>query len=443
MRTKKYNISRKTRKSTTTPTNTWKTVAIHGSPFERGQQHGEQLFKELRRVFYVLPFAVAKSFNVNIDEYYKVCKEQVSPTVKSEFPEFYKELEGIVYGASKHGLNLTIDQLIAWNSLLSMNEYFNKEDPYPERCSAFIATGNATANGEIVMAHNTHCDLVTGSLYNIILYVNPEEGFPFVMQTAPGFIASGTDFFITSNGIVGCETTISNVTYKPHFKNHYPYFCRIRQAIQYGKSLDDYAEIMTTKNAGDYPCSWLFGDIYTNEIMLCELGLKHHNIKRTKNGIYHGMNSAIDDKLRKRETADTSIHDISQSSGARNKRLKQLLYKKYFGKINTTVAKRIIADHYDVYDEMRNPSNLTICNHLYEETQMSYPHAAQDGKIVDSKLAKEMKFLAIWGSSCGKRFSKKEYIKANPSKLDWEPYLTDYPKGRWRVIHHPDHTVGR
>ena len=410
----------------------WKVITIEGQPLERGIQHGKQLYKELKRLLFVFPFIVAKSFNVSLAKYIQVCRKNVKPIIKSEFPEFYQEIEGISKGAHQMGVKISVDEIIAWNCFLSMMEYFNNENK-SQRCSAFIATGNATSSGEIVMAHNTHCDLVTGSLYNIIMYVIPENGFAFVMQTAAGYIASGTDFFISSCGIVGCETTIWGATYQPKFKNNYPYFCRIRQANQYGKTLDDYERIMTTKNAGDYPCSWLFGDIYTNEIMLCEIGLKITNVKRTKNGVYYGMNSAIDDNLRKKETMDDSIDDISQSSGARKKRLHQLLYRKFYGKINSAVAKDILADHYDEYDEKHVPSNLTICNHFYEE-RYGYPHAAQDGKVVDSNLAREMQFWAIWGSSCGKKFSKNEYIRKHPAKADYEPYLIDYPKGNWELI---------
>lgn len=431
---KKKTSTRKISKRSVGTNTSWKVVHIEGAPFERGVQHGRALYKELKRVLYVLPFVIAKQFNVSIDKYITICKKEVKAIIKSDFPEFYQEIEGISKGAKQMGVTMSVDQIIAWNCFLSMTEYFNNYESEPQRCSAFIATGNATTTGEIVMAHNTHCDLVSGSLYNIIMYVTPKEGFPFVMQTAAGFIASGTDFFITSNGIVGCETTISGLTYKPSFHQKYPYFCRLRHAMQYGKTLDDYERIMKEKNAGDYPCSWLFGDIYSNEIMLCEIGHNITSVKRTKNGIYFGMNSAIDETLRKKETDDDSYYDISQSSGARRKRLYNLLYRKHYGKLNVKVAQKILSDHYDVFDKRYSPSNLTVCNHYYEESNFSYPHAAQDGKVVDSSLAKQMKFLGIWGSSCGKSFSKKRYIEDNPSKKDWEPYLVDYPRGYWSVM---------
>jgi hypothetical protein len=428
---------RKTKKqSPSNPTIGWRVVRIYGDPYDRGYQHGELLYKELKRVFFVLPFLIEKTFNITIDKYYDVCKDKISMTVQKHFPEIYQEIRGICDGAAKKGVKFSINQLIAWNSYSSMYEYLLpvKSNHYIQRCSAFIATGTATENGDIVMAHNSHCDFIHGSMFHVVMYVFPSQGFPFVMQTCPGYVCSDSDFFITSSGIVGCETTISKAKYIPEFKGNYPYFCRIRECMQYGSSLDDYARIMTTKNAGDYPCSWLFGNIHTNEIMLCELGLKITNIKRTKNGIFYGMNSAIDRTLRLKETDDKDHYNLNSSVGARNKRFRNLLYKTYYGKLNCQIAKRVLADHYDEHSKKVNPSNRSLCNHHYESEIANRPHAAQDGKVVDSVLARKMQFWGIFGSSCGKAFSVKNYIDKNPMNREWKPYLANYAKGKWVLI---------
>ena len=413
---------------------TWRVIHISGAPFERGYQHGRLLRAELRRIFDTLPFLVEKFFNMTIDKYYTICRTQISPTVKNEFPEFYEEIRGICHGAKNQGLSLTVDQLLAWNAVHSMREYLKltKKNKI-QHCSAFIATGDATTDGQMVMAHNTHCDFVSGSFFNIIMYVTPSTGLPFVMQTCAGFLCSASDFFVTAAGIIGSETTISMAKYLPEFQHKYPFFCRIRQAMQYGRTLDEYAALMVTKNAGDYPCSWLFGDTRTGEIMLCEIGLKLHNIQRTKNGIFYGMNSAMDRRLRTQETLDKSHNDITTSSGARNKRLHHLLHKKYYGKLNCQVAKRILGDHYDEMLHKVHPSNRTVCNHSYEGVSQR-PHGAQDGKVVDTDMAQKMEFWGIFGSSCGKAFSKKQYINEQPMNREWEPHLVDYPKGVWEII---------
>ena len=101
--------------------------------------------------------------------------------------------------------------VIGLNSYMTLYQYF--EGKTAERCSTFIATGSATSDGRVVMAHNTHTDFASGQLLNIIMKITPEKGHEFVMQTSPGLIASSSDWFITKAGIVGCESTISSTTY--------------------------------------------------------------------------------------------------------------------------------------------------------------------------------------------------------------------------------------
>jgi hypothetical protein len=419
----------------------WKVIHIYGTDYERGYAHGVLLVKDLHRVCKSFPFIIKEQFEIPFKKYLKVCKTIISPIIKSQYQEIYSELQGISDGSTKAGCKISVDYLIAWNSILGMVEYFENNDeskkPKLQRCSAFIATGDATKTGEIVMAHNTHGDMVSNSFFNIQMYVTPEKGFAFVMQTAAGFVASGTDWFVSASGIIGCETTISEINYTPQFGKGggHPYFCRIRNAMQYGENLDDYVKYMTENNAGDYANSWLFGDIRSNEIMLCEIGLKVNNIQRTKNGLYYGMNSATSFKLRNEETTDMEYNDMNTSSGARNVRLDSLLNMKYYGKIDTKIAKEIISDHYDVNINTIEPNSHSICIHTYEdEREENYPHKCGDGKVVDSTMAYKMSFLARWGSSCGTHFNVKKYIKKNPEYKEWEKHLIDLPTREWVKI---------
>ena len=65
----------------------------------------------------------------------------------------------------------------------------------------FIATGGMTADGRIVLGHNT----MPASLANcyVVFTSNPPKGTAILMQSVPGWIDSGTDFFITDAGLVG------------------------------------------------------------------------------------------------------------------------------------------------------------------------------------------------------------------------------------------------
>jgi hypothetical protein len=271
---------------------------------------------------------------------------------------------------------------------------------------------------------------------NIIMYVTPSRGHPFVMQTSPGYISSISDWFICESGIIGCESTIAYTNFKPSFGS--PVFCRVREVMQYAKTLDHCIQIMLHDNAGDYACSWQFGNVNTGEIMLLEIGLEKYSLQRTTNGVYYGMNSAIDWSLRKTETDDDAIFNPMKYNGARNIRLNDLLNKKYYSKINTENAKRILADHYDVFLGKFALNGRSICNHSERdppiEDETVIPNGCIDGKVVNTNMAKKMKFIGKFGASCNRVFRKNVFIKKHPEYKKFKPYLRDFPLRKWTTI---------
>ena len=267
-----------------------------------------------------------------------------------------------------------------------------------------------------------------------------DNGMRILYQTFAGFIWSGTDFFVTSAGIIGTETTIGG--FLP-FENNHPICCRIRKAMQYGKTMDEYVDILLDGNSGDYANSWMFGDINTNEIMLLELGLKYHNVKRTKNGYFIGFNAPYDPRIRNLECANTGFDDIRRHQGARRVRLEDLMME-HKGKINLDVAKQIISDHYDVYLNKTNPCSRTCCSH-YDLDAREYvsdptrpkpyqPRGALDGCVMDSTQAAAMSFELRYGNSCGTPFLKDDFCNKNRQWDYLRPYLHDRPQQKWTVF---------
>ena len=413
----------------------WKMIKIYGKPYDRGFAHGFLLKKDLQRMMKILPFLINEFNHIPFSIYLKKSNKLIKPQVIEHFPEYYQELQGISAGARRAGLNISTDYLIAWNSHMSLSYEFKKG--HYDHCSAFIATGKATEKGDIVMAHNTHTNFPSGQLCNIVMQVDPEDGHPFLMQTCAGLVASVTDWFICSTGIVGNETTISGIDYVPQFG--VPFFCRIREAMQYGESLDDYVKIMLKNNAGDYACSWQFGDIRTNEIMLFEIGLKNHSVQRTKNGVFYGMNSAMNDNFRKKVTHDIDHDNISTSVGSRNHRLNDLLNHKYFGKINMEIAKKVMADHYDSYLEKDSQGSRSICKHLESSIEHCkrppfMPFGCTDAKVVNTEMARNNSFWGRFGSGCGRKFSIKKHISMHPEYRHWGKVTEDFTGEKWIKI---------
>ena len=404
----------------------WITVKVSGSYYEMGYQHGQILRKQIEKAREVMKYLVKKYYKTSLSEYVSKCISFVKET--NEWKNIFDELRGIRDGCSSA---MSLNELIAWNMYLSMEEVYGSitglNTGSDQRCSAFIATGSKTVDGKILMAHNTHCDYASGFISNIVMHMAPSAPgtYPFVMQTLPGLVCSSTDWFISETGIIGCETTISKIKYIPDFEKGVPYFFRIRKAMEIGKTLDDYVSIMMEQNAGDYACSWLFGDINTGEIMRFELGKKTHGIDRTKDGLFYGMNSAFSKELLLKETNDTELNDPMTINGSRNVRLNHLLNSQ---KIDLKYAKKVLADHYDHGENKFRKGMRGICKHKECEKGENYKIAgAVDGKVTDATMAKKLKFVGRMGSSCGRVFLRKDYPDV-PDCID------NMPRYKWITL---------
>ena len=424
----------------------WKYISVKGEPKERGYAYGYLCAKDFKEIQKMLNFFMYESYGKKWEYFIEEINIDFKEMTKTEFPEFYEEMEGIVEGCIDNGTKTTIDEIIAWNFYMSIPYWYStrsethvgKEGGSRDRCSAFIAVGDWTSDGKIVCAHNSFTDYVDGQYMNIILDLNPSKGIRFMMQTCACWIWSGSDVFITAKGIIGTETTIGG--FIPYEKK-FPIGYRIRQAMQYGNTLDEYVDILLKENSGDYANSWLFGDINTNEILRIELGLKFHNVERTKNGYFIGFNAPYDPQIRNLECNNSGMYDIRRHQGARQVRLEELM-DKHKGKLNIEIAKEIIADHYDVYLlKEDNPCSRTVCSH-YDLDAREYmsqegrpkpfaAHGVVDGFVMDSELTKKMTFIGRFGNSCGIPFDKNKFCDKHIQWNILRPYLNDRPTQQW------------
>jgi hypothetical protein len=431
--------------------NGWKYISVKGSPRERGYTYGYYSAPDFKQIQVMLKFFMLESYGQTWEYFIKEINNDIKQKSKDDFKEYYEEMEGIAEGCCAAGTKTDIDEIIAWNFYLSISYWYaTKGDSHfsgkegggsKDRCSAFIAVGDWTSDGKIVASHNSFCDFIDGQYMNVVLDLNPDKGCRFLMQTCACWIWSGTDFFVTANGIIGTETTIGGFT---KYENNVPIMYRIRNVMQYGKDLDDCIKMLLDGNSGDYANSWLFGDINTNEIMRIELGLKYYNVERTKNGFFIGFNAAYDPKIRNLECNNSGFYDIRRHQGARLVRLNELM-DEHKGKINIDIAKKIIADHYDVYLEKdENPCSRTVCSH-YDLDAREYmsqadrpkpysPHGACDGTVIDSAMAKNMSFEGRFGNSCGIPFSNKEFFDKHIQWGTFRPYVFDRPTQPWIVF---------
>lgn len=416
--------------------NGWIFLHMEGEPFERGFQRGFLAHTEIKdflnTLTYIVRFETAKEIDFFIDKANELFGSKVSD-------EYNIEMKGMVSGMEKTGGKITFEEMLFLNGFIDIYWYWwNKEKhSHGPGCSAFIATGDATSDGEIVMAHNTWFDYYIAPFCNFIIEIVPDQGHRILMQSWAPFIYSGTDFFITEAGLIGTETTIGG--FEGFNDKKSPVFERARKAMQYANNIDEWVQIMVNKNNGAYANSWLLGNIKTGEIARFELGLNHHSLEKKKNGYFTGSNITENIDILRNETK-AKYDDIRKGNVARRVRWNQLM-KKYFGKIDLHIAKEMLADHHDAYLDKENPCIRTICGHgelddgKFPGISKPYkPGGAFDGKVIDSDLAREWKFWAKWGSPCGIGFEVKNFLEKH-SQYDWlENYLKDIPAQPWTIF---------
>ncbi len=421
--------------------NGWIYLHIEGEAKDRGFQHGYLLAREIAEG--LRTSRACWEYNTAMSWSWLVENATAMFTPKMD-AENLAELDGIAEGMRAAGQPATRGDLIAYNGIIELSGYWwpnelkkIKDAPPPatrESCSSFIATGSMTRDGNIVLGHNTMMDY-EDVLPNVIEDIVPAKGHRILWQTEPGWIHSGTDFFITDSGLVGSETTIGS--FEGFDTNGVPEFTRMRRATQDANSIDQWCQIMRAGNNGGYANAWLLGDIHSREIARLELGLKEVALEKKKDGYFSGSNVAENQKLLRFET-NAKETDIRTSSVARRVRWKQLM-KQYAGKIDLALAKQFEADHFDTYYGKERPDGRTLCGHFDLDNQPAgdWPGipfgcaGTVDSKVVDAKLAGQMSFDARWGTACGRPFSAKQYLDAHP-QFDWMAgLLKDRPSEPW------------
>lgn len=432
----------------------WHRISICGTPYQLGFQHGYLLAPEIIAALESNKFwahwLTAQPFDFFAEHALEI---YVKENLIAE--DLLEELKGITAGIQAAGHEVEFSEIVAYNCFVEV--VFNafgslkkdiKHSPPPARprqfvghcCSAFIATGGATAQGQIVMAHNTWDAYIQGQHFNCIVDMNPDRGHRMVMQASPGYIASMTDFVLTGSGLMVTETTIDghsgfNIK-KP------PAACTARTACQYANSIDEWWSIMLEGNNAGYANSWLLGDRSSGEIARGEIGLDFYNLDRTSSGVFHGQNIPENLSIRNLETRDPDAWSDVSGSGARRVRWRKMLAPDS-APIDIENARCLISDHYDEFLKKEQASSRTICGHLDEDNGMHsttpghppyYPWGTLDAKVADSISAENMYFEGRWGRACGEPFMAEEFLKNNP-QYDWlEGKLMDRPAQNWQQL---------
>ncbi|MCV7394350.1 C45 family autoproteolytic acyltransferase/hydolase [Mycobacterium paraseoulense] len=435
----------------------WIHVAVNGSPAARGFQYGYLVASEYAESVRVYREMTYQTIGMDYDFFVARANELHADHVGDELRE---EMEGIAAGLTAAGVPATFHDVLGINDWMELTGYWWPKHSgrygavaptgaQGSHCSAFIATGSATVDGSIVMGHTSFTDFWQGQFENVILDVTPEDGNRMVMQTAPGWIASMTDFWLTGAGLAICETTISGYDgSRGYDETRVPEFVRARKACQYARDIDDWIEMLNTENNGGYACSWLIGDIKSGEIACHEQGLLYQGLTRKADGYFWGDNAPRDPRIRNLECRATGFDDVRSPNGAREVRWQQLLAE-HDGHIDDDAARRMLGDTFDPYLDCVNPSARTICAHYdadpcqFNDVTAFSPHGSVDGKVVGSADVESMSLWARFGRADGAEFIAEDFLRAHPQWTWQRGCLEDRPPRPWAHIRPAGAAAGR
>jgi hypothetical protein len=395
----------------------WIYLHIEGQPYERGYQHGHLMAREIPE------YLERCAASLGDKEHWQDYRTTANALFLRGFDhEILEEMRGIADGASDAGARwqdrrIDLMDVVVANVTVEMGELASavsttptgleglgfdkppyadpKRDSIMDHCSAFAATGPATRDGKMIIGHVTWWPLTLAEQTNVLLDIKPASGHRMIIQSYPGGIESGTDWYQNDAGVVLTETTIDQT---PFNIQGTPVAFRARMAIQYGGNIDEVVQYLGTRNNGLYTNEWIMGDAKTNEIAIYDLGTRHTRLWRSsKNewfgdtpGFYWGDNNAKDLTVRLENYPDPKGDPdyIPYVPGPRDLAWQEL-YRKYRGQIDEQFA------------------------FLAFRTAPLVSASTMDAKIATSDMASH---LMVW-AAIGK-----------PNQREWLPHKWDNPK---------------
>jgi hypothetical protein len=379
----------------------WIFVHIEGEPYQRGYQYGALLADE------IVAYATKLGTNEDHDDStagWRGLRGQVDALFLRGFDvEYLLEMRGIADGAAHAGAKLdgkAVDLLdvVTLNSVIDLGQlrgatnvtptalsgrsFLKAEDELllddrTHKCSSFVASGPATADGRVVFGQIFMWGGYTGVHWNVLCDVVPSSGQRLVYETFPGGIHSGADFYINGAGIMIGETTTGQT---PFDITGTPQSNRIRKAAQYARSIDDVVKILWEKNNGLYTNDWPIADAKTDEVAIYLLGTHKAKLWRGRDNPF-GTPGFLWSNNNNRDLGVRSEYGIQSTDAP---------YDMIFSPWDRDVA------FWDFYSRNKGRIDSIAAVNLWASSPTNRPHAC-DGKITTSEMAEQLVFLAHYG----------------------------------------------
>lgn len=415
----------------------WIYLHIEGKPYERGYQHGYLMAKEIPEYLKRCAFELAGNADKKTWDAYRTTANALF--LRGFDAEILEEMRGIADGANAAGaswLGRRIDliDIVVANTTVEMGDladavnttptgiensrfdlppYAGKGDSAADHCSAFAAIGPATRDGKMVIGHVTWWPQTLAEQTNVMLDIQPEKGHRVMMQSYPGGIESGTDWYQNDAGIVLTETTLRQT---PFNIAGTPVAFRARLAIQYSANIDDVVKQLGAHNNGLYTNEWLIGDARNNEVAMYELGTSHSRLWRSSKdewfggttGFYWGDNNAKD--------LDVNLEYLPDPHGAPE-------YAPYVPAVRDEAWQSLYRQYKGQIDEQ-------FAFKAFDGAPLVY-RSTMDAKVATAAMANNMMVWAEFGRP-------NESVMPPPADIKSDPNHGLYPGGYYVMKAAPD-----
>jgi len=339
-------------------------VHVSGSPYEMGFQTGALMRPEITALIQLVrtvidPLGLAWGL-------FQDLPGVIRPEIR---PEFVEEMQGVVDGLNN---DITYQEILTGNCLgdiFGAIRSFLDNYTDVDWCSLTASWGDATADGELVVTRNFDY-MNTFSTANYVAVVTPDQGHAYVTTGIAGLI--GIHAGMNENGLTGALAYNSSYDSDMH---GVPMLFLLREAVQYADSVEE-AEDMVIASDRTMGLNYMFTDGFTTEASVLEVSGAKYAVREAEDKDYlvatnHYMSPDMLDQQRGYEPTHTTM--------VRYARLTQLLDENY-GRVDMTVAGRIMRDHFDSLLGMEKPGRVTVCRH----DDLDYPEGSLMNRFVST-----------------------------------------------------------
>ncbi|HKO75871.1 MAG TPA: C45 family peptidase [Flavobacterium sp.] len=260
--------------------NLWE-LYVEGDPLERGLAIGsltDSLLKKQEYVFFdrvniLIPSRFKRSIVMDFVDWYN----------RKLYLNVNNEYQAEIYGLSRYSPK-DLDY-VAPNFLRDMYLHGAHDIGHAVQdlgivgCTSFAVWGNKTEDGNLVLGRNF--DFYAGDAFakdKIIAFINPKEGYPFMMVTWPGMIG-----VCSGMNTEGLTLTINAAKSKIPWSAKTPISIVTREILQYARTIDEAIAIAKKKKVFVSE-SIMVGSANDNKAVLIEIAPDNLGVFEVSNG---------------------------------------------------------------------------------------------------------------------------------------------------------------